>query len=218
MEISPPGRVGRLRRSPSAAEAAEISQFRPDAQQWRKAAQRIVGFRVRRDPLHGIRFVAPSVMHPLRACLIRPDITLRRAGIKGGLPAAYFDCNTKEFVMHMMDWNAYRQQVVAGVGGFAKLSPETVRGYGAMGSAGQKTGQLDGKTRELIAVAVAVTLRCDGCITVHTEAARKLGATKEEIAEALGVAVSVNAGAAIVYSTRTLDAYAASAEAALAAA
>jgi AhpD family alkylhydroperoxidase len=115
--------------------------------------------------------------------------------------------------MHMFNWNLYRQQVVAGVGGLAKLSPETVRGYGAMGSAGQKTGHLDAKTRELIAVAVSITLRCDGCITVHTDNAHKLGATQEEVAEALGVAISVNAGAAIVYSTRALDAYAASAEA-----
>jgi AhpD family alkylhydroperoxidase len=63
-------------------------------------------------------------------------------------------------------------------------------------------GHLDAKTRELIAVAVSITLHCDGCITVHTDDARKLGASIEEIAEALGVAVSVNAGAAIVYSTR----------------
>jgi AhpD family alkylhydroperoxidase len=145
--------------------------------------------------------------------LIRPDIALRRAGINGPSPPAYLSLHQEEVVMHMIDWNTYRQQVVAGVSNFAKLSPETVRGYGAMGSAGQKTGQLDAKTRELIAVAVAISLRCDGCITVHTDAARKLGATKEEVAEALGVAVSVNAGAAIVYSTRTLDAYAASAEA-----
>ncbi|UHC20055.1 carboxymuconolactone decarboxylase family protein (plasmid) [Methylobacterium currus] len=115
--------------------------------------------------------------------------------------------------MSMMDWNAYRQQITAGVGGLAKLSPETVRGYGALSSAGQKTGRLDAKTRELIAVAVAISLRCDGCITVHTDAARKLGATEAELAEALGVATSVNAGAAIVYTTRALDAYAASAEA-----
>ena len=115
--------------------------------------------------------------------------------------------------MHMIDWNTYRQQVIAGVGDFAKLSPETVRGYSALGGAGQKTAQLDAKTRELIAIAVAITLRCDGCITVHIEAARKLGATKEEIAEALGVAVSINAGAALVYSTRAIDAYTASAEA-----
>ena len=115
-------------------------------------------------------------------------------------------------MQHMMDWNTYRQQVGAGVGGFAKLSPDTVRGYGALSTAGQKTNQLDAKTRELIAVAVAISLRCDGCITVHTDAARKAGATEAELAEALGVAVSINAGAAIVYSTRALDAFAASAE------
>jgi AhpD family alkylhydroperoxidase len=108
----------------------------------------------------------------------------------------------------MMDWNAYRQQVVAGVGDIAKLSPDTVRGYAALGAAGQKTDLLGAKTRELIALAVAVSLRCDGCITVHTDAAIKLGATREEIAEALGVAISVNAGAALVYSTRVMDAYA----------
>jgi AhpD family alkylhydroperoxidase len=60
---------------------------------------------------------------------------------------------------------------------------------------------------------VAISLRCDGCITVHTDAARKLGATEAELAEALGVATSLNAGAAVVYATRALDAFAASAEA-----
>ncbi|MFZ1430230.1 MAG: carboxymuconolactone decarboxylase family protein [Geminicoccaceae bacterium] len=118
-----------------------------------------------------------------------------------------------EILMHMHDWNTYRQQVLAGVGELGKLSPDTVRGYMALGQAGAKTGRLDGKTRELIALAVAVTLRCDGCITVHSEAARKQGASREEIAEALGVAISVNAGAALVYSTRTLDAFAAAGEA-----
>ena len=115
--------------------------------------------------------------------------------------------------MHMLDWNSYRQQILAGVGDFGKLSPDTVRGYMSLSGAGAKTGHLDAKIRELIALAVSISLRCDGCITVHSEAARKLGATKEEIAEALGVAVTVNAGAAIVYSTRTLDAFAAASEA-----
>jgi alkylhydroperoxidase/carboxymuconolactone decarboxylase family protein YurZ len=47
----------------------------------------------------------------------------------------------------------------------------------------------------------------NGCITVHTAAAKKLGATGEEIAEALGVGISVNAGAALIYSAHTLDAF-----------
>jgi len=109
--------------------------------------------------------------------------------------------------MSMLDWNAYRGQVIAGVGEIGKLSPDTVKGYATLGGAGAKTGHLDAKTRELIALAVAISLRCDGCITVHAAEAKKKGATKEEIAEALGVATSINAGAALVFSTRALDAF-----------
>jgi AhpD family alkylhydroperoxidase len=108
--------------------------------------------------------------------------------------------------MHMIDWNTYRGQLAAGIGGLAKLSPDTVRGYGQLGQANSRIGSLGTKTRELIALAVAISLRCDGCIATHTAEAKKAGATKEEIAEALGVAISVNAGAALVYSARTLDA------------
>jgi AhpD family alkylhydroperoxidase len=114
--------------------------------------------------------------------------------------------------MHMMDWNLYRDQLSAGVGGLGKLTPETIRGYVALTHAHTKTGHLDAKTRELISVACAITLRCDGCITVHTDAARKAGATEEELAEVLGVAIGLNAGAALVYSTRAMDAFAASAK------
>ena len=79
----------------------------------------------------------------------------------------------------------------------------------ALAGAGKKTGRLDEKTRELISLAVALTTRCDGCIAIHTQAAKQAGASKEEIAEALGVAVALNAGAAVVYSARVLDALAA---------
>ena len=59
--------------------------------------------------------------------------------------------------MSMLDWNGYRQQVLSGVRALGTLSPDTVRGYVTLGGAGQKTGRLDAKTRELIALAVAVT-------------------------------------------------------------
>lgn len=106
----------------------------------------------------------------------------------------------------MLDWLAYRKELVGRIGDIGKLSPDTVAGYQTLSKAGQKTGHLDAKTRELIALAVAVTTRCDGCITVHTGEALKHGASKEEIAEALGVAVALNAGAALVYSARVMDA------------
>jgi AhpD family alkylhydroperoxidase len=106
----------------------------------------------------------------------------------------------------MLDWNDYRRQLAAGVKQVGQLSPDTVKGYIELSSAGNKRNLLGPKVRELMSLAVAVTLRCDGCITVHTEAALRHGATEEEIAEALGVAVAINAGAALVYSTRVLDA------------
>ncbi|MCO7462162.1 carboxymuconolactone decarboxylase family protein [Stenotrophomonas maltophilia] len=110
----------------------------------------------------------------------------------------------------MLDWNAYRKELKGRIGEIGKLSPDTVKGYATLANAGAQTNQLDAKTRELIALAVAVTTRCDGCITVHVvDAALKHGASREEIAEALGVAVSLNAGAALVYSARVMDAVAA---------
>jgi AhpD family alkylhydroperoxidase len=93
----------------------------------------------------------------------------------------------------MLDWNDYQKQLIAA------LSPDTVRGYRTLGEAGAKTGTLDAKTRELISLAVAVSLRCDGCITTHTGAAIKAGASKEEIAEALGVA----SNGALLFSLRS---------------
>ena len=109
--------------------------------------------------------------------------------------------------MSMLDWNTYRQQLAVRIGEIAKISPDTIQGYQILGAAARRTNQLEPKVRELISLAVAVTMRCDGCISVHTAAAARYGATREEIVEALGVATALNAGAAIVYSARVLDAY-----------
>lgn len=106
----------------------------------------------------------------------------------------------------MLDWIDYRKKLLARISEFGELSPGTVSGYQSLVKAGHKAGRLDAKMRELIALAVAVTVQCDGCITVHVGEALKHGATKEEIAEALGVAVAINAGVALVYSARVMDA------------
>ena len=113
----------------------------------------------------------------------------------------------------MLDWNDYQKQVLASIAGIGRSSPGTVRGYRELSDAGARKDLLGAKMRELIALAVAVTRQCDGCITIHTDAAIKHGATREEIAEALGVAIAVNAGAALVFSARVMDAYTAKAPA-----
>lgn len=126
--------------------------------------------------------------------------------IEGGLHGGYhlYSGNTPM----MQDWNAYRDALIDRVGEYAKQSPDVVRGLTTINGAAAKTSHLDAKTHELIALAVAVTTRCDGCISIHTKKAVEHGATRGEIAEALGVAIALNAGAALVYSARVMEAHA----------
>lgn len=107
----------------------------------------------------------------------------------------------------MLKWIEYRKQVKTRAGELGKYAPEVLKGYMALSGSGEKAQHLDKKARELISLAVAVTTRCDGCIASHVEAAIGAGASREEISEALGVAIAMNAGAAFVYTTRVLDCY-----------
>ncbi|CAB3689003.1 hypothetical protein LMG1866_01961 [Achromobacter ruhlandii] len=87
-----------------------------------------------------------------------------------------------------------------------KHNPQLLSAFRALNQAQGATGTLDARTRELIALAVAVTTRCDGCIAAHADAARKAGVTELELSEALSTAIALNAGAAYVYSLRAMDA------------
>lgn len=107
----------------------------------------------------------------------------------------------------MINWNEYQKQIGSTNAQIGRINHEILKGYRALSNAGETTNLLGPKVRELIALAVAVTRQCDGCIVTHTDAAIKQGATKEEIVEALSVAVAVNAGAALIFSTRVIDAF-----------
>jgi len=97
---------------------------------------------------------------------------------------------------NMRDWNAYRDALLERAGDFGKLSPDVTRGLHTIETSAAKAKHLDPKIHEIIALAVAITTRCDGCTAVHAKKAVELGATREEIAEALGTAIALNAGAA----------------------
>ncbi|MEX3937777.1 carboxymuconolactone decarboxylase family protein [Paraburkholderia phymatum] len=107
----------------------------------------------------------------------------------------------------MQDWNNYRASLQARVADYAELSPEVMKGLATMQNSPVKNGTLGPKIHELISLAVAVTTRCDGCIASHTKKAVEHGATREEIVEALSVAIAMNAGPALVYSARVLEAH-----------
>lgn len=84
---------------------------------------------------------------------------------------------------------------------------DTMQGFSAMAQAATKEGILDKKTKELIALAIGVSTRCNGCIGFHTEALVKLGATRKEIEETLGMAVYMGGGPSLMYAADAMLAY-----------
>jgi AhpD family alkylhydroperoxidase len=91
-------------------------------------------------------------------------------------------------------------------GELAAGQPEVMKAFAALSAAASSPGALDEKTKELIALAIAVVERCDECIAIHVEEALKAGATRQEISEALGVAVLMGGGPAVMYATHALAA------------
>lgn len=85
--------------------------------------------------------------------------------------------------------------------------PDVIGAYATMQRAALADGALPSKMKELIALAVAITRECDGCISAHAKGAARLEATEEEVAEAIGVAVLLNGGPATVWGPRALAAF-----------
>ena len=85
------------------------------------------------------------------------------------------------------------------LGTLSNLNPEAMKAFGAFDAAVMGDGAPSKKTKELIAVAVALTTQCEYCLTIHTEFAKKAGATDEELAEVTFVAAALRAGAAITH-------------------
>lgn len=85
--------------------------------------------------------------------------------------------------------------------------PDTMQGFSAMAQGATKDSALDKKTKELIALAIGVSTRCDGCIGFHSETLVKLGATREEIEEVLGMAIYMGGGPSLMYAADALLAF-----------
>ena len=105
------------------------------------------------------------------------------------------------------DWKNDVAHVKKSFGELGKKHPKMLQAYGALNAAAAEGDVLDVKTRELFALAVAVTTRCESCIGVHAAEAVKAGASEEEVAAALAMSIALNAGAAYTYSLRALEAY-----------
>ncbi len=85
--------------------------------------------------------------------------------------------------------------------------PDVYKGFGEFHHAAFAAGAMDVKTKELIAFAIAIADRCDGCIASHAEGAAKAGATRQEAAEAIGVAMLMSGGPGTIYGPRAFAAF-----------
>jgi AhpD family alkylhydroperoxidase len=88
----------------------------------------------------------------------------------------------------------------------ASAQPAVMKAFWGVRKAAVAPGALDTKTKELMALAISVATRCDDCIAHHTYDALEAGATKEEIADALGVAILMGGGTSVVYATHAIEA------------
>jgi AhpD family alkylhydroperoxidase len=85
--------------------------------------------------------------------------------------------------------------------------PDTMKAFSALAQAATRDGALDRKTKELIALALGVAAHCDGCIGFHTETLVKIGATRQEVEETLGMAVYMGGGPSLMYAADAISAY-----------
>ncbi|NYT65625.1 carboxymuconolactone decarboxylase family protein [Alcaligenaceae bacterium] len=109
--------------------------------------------------------------------------------------------------MTVTSYKALTQQIAGNLVPLNKAVPQVMQSFAEMGKAANKNGALDHKTKELIALAIGVAVRCDGCIGFHTKALAKLGATPEEVHETLGVAVYMGGGPSVMYAANAVAAF-----------
>lgn len=83
----------------------------------------------------------------------------------------------------------------------------TMKGFSDMGKAAMMGGRISPKNKELMALAVGVAARCDGCIGFHAQALVRLGATPEEVHEALAVAIYMGGGPVAMYAANAVAAF-----------
>jgi AhpD family alkylhydroperoxidase len=88
-----------------------------------------------------------------------------------------------------------------------KEIPDVMNGFYALSQGATKEGSLDKKTKEMIALALGVAAHCDGCIGFHTQALVKLGVTREEFLETLGMAIYMGGGPSLMYAAEALQAF-----------
>ncbi len=106
-----------------------------------------------------------------------------------------------------MNWENFMDDTIADIGTLYKEIPDTISGFNKMGAAAKKDGALSEKTKEIMALGIAIATRCDSCIGFHVKSLIRLGITREELCEALAMATYMGGGPSYAYSAKALKAF-----------
>lgn len=105
------------------------------------------------------------------------------------------------------DWPQMTRDLSGAIKEVRLGTPEVMKAFSAMASAATSEGTLDTRTKELIALAIAVAIRCDGCVAFHAKAAVEQGASRQEVMETMGMALYMGAGPSLMYAAQAVEAY-----------
>lgn len=104
-----------------------------------------------------------------------------------------------------MDYKAYLAETKDQLRALNRALPEATKGFAALSKAVKETGVLGAKEKEFVALGISIALRCDACIAFHIEALAKAGATREEVADVLAMALQMGGGPSLMYAAKALD-------------
>jgi AhpD family alkylhydroperoxidase len=107
----------------------------------------------------------------------------------------------------MKDWPELTKELSALLRNLRGGAPEVMKAFAGIAQAATVSKALDAKTKELIALGIAVAVRCDDCIAFHAKAAVEQGATRDEVNETLGMAIYMGAGPSVMYASHALEAF-----------
>lgn len=109
--------------------------------------------------------------------------------------------------MQTRDWPEAATALSGALKGLRTGAPDQMKAFSGLARAALEPKALSTKTKELIALAISVATRCDGCVAFHAEAAVKQGATRDEVLETMGMAIYMGAGPSVMYAAQALEAY-----------
>jgi len=105
------------------------------------------------------------------------------------------------------DFAHVANDVITGIGALRQGAPDAMKAFAALSTAATAGNAIDTKTKELMALAIGISVHCDGCVAYHAKMAQQHGATRQEVIETITLAIYMGGGPAAVYGADALRAY-----------